>query len=73
MTQIAEFPTRTLRLDANGVPVGHDSAISAMVRDFRKWVNDLPDSVYHLGDEDADSLSRQLIARYLHEIQKGQR
>ena len=73
MSTVAEFPTRLLRLDANGIPLGHDVAKDAAVREFQRMANELPETAYHLGYDDALWIAGQMILRYLGELEKEQR
>lgn len=62
-----------IRLDANGLPLGHEQAVLDAARELRDWVNELPDSVYHLGPTDAELVTRNMLQRYLHSLGQTQR
>lgn len=70
---VAEFPTRTLRLDNNGLPLGHASAQEAVLGEFMDLVNELPESVYFLNRNDAEWIADVLLRRYLAELKQAQR
>jgi hypothetical protein len=69
---VTVLPVRVIRLDANGLPHGHALAKAAVVQEFMDMVNELPDSVYHVGHTDAEWISSNLIRRYLAAVEKEQ-
>lgn len=63
----------TLALDANGLPLGHDDAAHAAANDLRALVNELPESVYHLGPLDAEWIADVMLQRYVSVLKTAQR
>lgn len=55
----------TLPLDANGFPVGHADAHRAAAKELADVINELPESVYHLGPTDAEWAADRMLDRYL--------
>lgn len=63
----------TLGLDDNGLPIGHHAARDIAARTLRDWVNDLPSSVYHLNQDDAEDVCNVMLAAYLAALAREQR
>ena len=61
------MPVKSLYLvqDENGLPVGHYWARDAAVTALRDWINELPESVYHLSGDDAEEVTNRMLAVYL--------
>lgn len=61
----------TIALDANGLPVGHEDAVRAAARDLSDWLNELPESVYHLTPTDAECAASIMAMRYVQTLRGG--
>lgn len=59
MTSVLDFP-----VDANQVPIGHVDAERAAARELSDFINELPESVYHLSPDDAELAASRVIAVY---------
>lgn len=51
--------------DTNGLPRGHYAARDKATQALRDWVNELPESTYHLGLDDAEDVADVMLAVYL--------
>lgn len=54
----------SLPLDANGLPRGHQAAMAAAAKELAEFINELPESGYHLGPCDGDLATERMIHRY---------
>jgi hypothetical protein len=63
----------TIQLDANGLPLGHESARAAAAKELAELINELPESVYHLNATDAEWLASNVLLRYLKTLGAFQR
>lgn len=57
---------RQIALDANGLPLRHSDGLQAAARELIDFVNELPQSFYHLGESDADLATERMVSAYLH-------
>lgn len=64
---VVEFVSRpnVIRLDANGLPVGHAEASQAAAEELADVVNEWPGGIYHLGPIDAECAASRMLMRYL--------
>jgi hypothetical protein len=63
---------KALPLDANGyLPLGHEAAKDAAAKTLADLVNELPESVYHLGPIDAEWVTSNMLQRYLHVLKQA--
>ena len=63
--------TRSIQLDFNGLPHNHMAAKAVVEKRLLELVNSLPESVYHLGPDDAEWVTSQLLLAYLHALETG--
>lgn len=62
-----------LETDANGLPIGHREAFHDAAKELRDVINELPDSVYHLGPTDAEWACDRMLHWYLVTLMNVQR
>jgi len=62
---------RVVELDANGLPVGHKLAAFKARQIFQDMINELPESVYHLGPTDAEWILDNVLSVYVGSLTKG--
>lgn len=55
-------------LDGNGLPRNHRTACWAAQQELSDFINELPDSVYHLGASDCELAVDRVIRRYLRQV-----
>ena len=59
MKTVLPFP-----IDANGLPVGHETALHAACQECRDWINGLPEHLFHITADDVELGVERIIARY---------
>jgi hypothetical protein len=62
-----------IQTDANGIPRGHYAARDTATKFLRDWLNELPESVYHLTVDDAEDVTNVMLAAYLSALKREQR
>jgi hypothetical protein len=62
-----------LGLDANGLPIGHHAARDIAARTLRDWINDLPNTAYHLNLTDAEDVADVMLIAYITALKLEQR
>jgi len=66
--EIVPMPVRSLTLDANGLPFKDKEGRAFAAKILRDMVNELPESVYHLNDSDAEWIADTLVLAYLQKV-----
>lgn len=61
----APLPVVALRLDANGLPFGHEAAAAVAADHLADYLNELPGDYYHFGPTDAECAASRMILAYL--------
>lgn len=69
MSQVLTLPS--IALAANGLPRGHALAAFKARQVLIDWVNELPESVYHLGPTDAEEAITRVLAAYVDTLRKA--
>lgn len=62
-----------LRLDANGLPVGHKMGLHLARQEYIDFLNELPDGWLHICPTDSELGSERVIAAYLAGVKREQR
>lgn len=57
--------------DVNGQPYGHDDATWAAAKALAEFVNELPDSIYHLNAADAELCTERMLSAYRQSLERS--
>jgi hypothetical protein len=68
VSDVRQLPA--IALDANGLPRNHRTACWAAQQELADFINELPESVYHLGQGDCELAIDRVIRRYLQQVKR---